>query len=330
MSLQFENAKQVSLRIMVAAILGLVFSSARAQDFPAKQIRIIVPTTAASLTDLVARLFAQRLSTVSKHVAVVENRAGGGGTIGGDVVVKSAPDGHTLLMGFHGLNAILPALGAKMPFEPVKDLTPVILLMTVPNLLIVNPSVAANSVGELVALARKKPGSLTFASQGIGSSGHLSGELFRNAAAIDIVHIPYKGPAEATRDLISGEVSMMFDVVTLALPNIKAGKVRALAVATEERVSAMPDLPTMAEVGLPTVIGGAWFALYAPAGTPRSAIDWLNREARIAFSEPDVRNRFITQGASLPLGSPEDLAAHTAAERERWARIGRTANIRLD
>ncbi|MFN0303731.1 MAG: tripartite tricarboxylate transporter substrate binding protein [Burkholderiales bacterium] len=315
--------------IALIAALGACFP-VHGQDYPAKQIRIIVPTTAASLTDLVARLFAQRLSATSKQAAIVENRPGGGGTIGGDLAAKSAPDGYTLLMGFHGLNAILPALGAKMPFDPAKDLTPVILLLTVPNLLVINPSVPATSVSGLIALAKEKPGSLTYASQGIGSSGHLAGELFRNIAALDIVHVPYKGPAEAVRDLISGEISMMFDVVMLALPNVKAGKVRALAVATRERVSAMPDLPTMAELGLPGVEGGAWFAVFAPAGTPRPVIDWLNREARIAFSEPEVRSRFVTQGAALPLGSPEDLAAYVAAQRERWAQVGRTANIRLD
>ncbi len=316
---------------VIALIAGLgACLPVHAQDYPTKQIRIIAPTTAASLTDLVARLLAQRLSATSKQAAIVENRPGGGGTIGGDLVAKSAPDGHTLLMGFHGLNAILPALGAKMPFDAAKDLTPVILLLTVPNLLVINPSVPAASVSELAALAKAKPGSLTYASQGIGSSGHLAGELFRNIAAVDIVHVPYKGPAEAVRDLISGEVSMMFDVVMLALPNVKAGKVRALAVATRERVAAMPDLPTMAELGLPGVEGGAWFAVFAPAGTPRPVIDWINREARIAFSEPEVRNRFISQGAALPLGSPEDLGAYVAAERERWAQVGRTANIRLD
>ncbi len=322
-------AKLKSPVIAFIATLGACLP-AHAQDYPTKQIRIIAPTTAASLTDLVARLLAQRLSATSKQAAIVENRPGGGGTIGGDLAAKSAPDGYTLLMGFHGLNAILPALGAKMPFDPAKDLTPVVLLLTVPNLLVINPSVPATSVSDLIALAKAKPGSLTYASQGIGSSGHLAGELFRNIAAVDIVHVPYKGPAEAVRDLISGEISMMFDVVMLALPNVKAGKVRALAVATRERVSAMPDLPTMAELGLPGVEGGAWFAVFAPAGTPRSVIDWLNREARIAFSEPEVRSRFITQGAALPLGSPEDLAAYVTAERERWGQVGRASNIRLD
>jgi len=315
----------------IALALALcVHAGAHAQDYPSRPVRIIVPTTAAGLTDLAARLLAQKLGAVAKQPFVVENRPGGGGTIGAEAVARSAPDGYTLLMGFHGVNAILPALGAKMPLDPVRDLDPVVLLITVPNVLVVGPNVAASTVQELVALARARPGTLTFASQGNGSSGHLAGELFRISTGIEIVHVPYKGPAEAIRDVMNGQVTMMFDVVTLALPNVKAGKVRALAVATRERVAAAGDIPSMAEAGLPAVEVGAWFALYAPAKTPRPVIDWLNAEAVKAFGDPEIRDRFTAQGSSVPLGPPEALGSYAANELARWRRVGQAASIRLD
>ncbi|MSQ18477.1 MAG: tripartite tricarboxylate transporter substrate binding protein [Betaproteobacteria bacterium] len=329
----FEGVAMNSIRAigyMLLVIASVVLTNtAPAQEYPAKPVRIIVTTTPASLGDLTGRVLAQRLSNAAKHPFVVENRPGGGGIIGGDAVAKAAPDGYTLLIGFHGLNAILPALGAKMPFDPIKDLAPVILAMTVPNVLVINPTMPVQSIKELVALAKAKPGTLTFASQGNGSSGHLAGELFRLSAGIDIVHVPYKGPAEAVRDLMSGQINMMFDVTALALPNVRAGKMRALAVATKVRAKVMPDLPTTAEEGLPDVEGGAWFALYAPAGTPRPVIDWLNREARTAFAT-EAGERLVAQGVSLPLGSPEDLAAFAADEFKRWSSVGRRAAIRLE
>ena len=317
-----------SLALFALAFAGFT-NGARAEVYPSKPVRIIVPTPPASLNDLTARVLALRLSSVGKHPFVVENRPGGGGVIGGEVVARSAPDGYTLLIGNHALNSILPGLGAKMSIDPVKDFVPVILAMTVPNLLVVNPAVPVQSIKELVALAKAKPGTLTFASQGNGSSGHVAGELLRLSTGIDIVHVPYKGPAEAARDLMSGQVSMMFDVTALALPNVRAGKVRALALAAKERSKVMPDLPTTAEEGLPEVLAGAWFALFAPAGTPRSIIDWLNRESRTAFAT-EAGERLVAQGASLSLGSPEDLAAFAADEVKRWASVGQRAAIRLE
>ncbi len=318
------------MHIIRALVVFVLCGAAAAQDYPARPVRVIIASTAGSLTDTVARLMAQRITQVSKHPAIAENRVGGGGTIAGEFVAKAPADGHTLLGGFHGLNAILPALGAKMSFDSMRDFTPVFLFMTVPNVLTVHPAVPAKNVAELIALARAKPGSLTFASQGTGSSGHLSGELFRLAAGIDIVHVPYRGPPEAVRDLLSGEVTMMFDVVPFALSNIRAGKVRPIALATRERVAAVADVPTMPEAGFPTVEGGAWFALFVHAKTPRSIIDWLNREANIAFSEPTFRERYISQGAAIPLGTPEDAQRFVAAEFARWTQVGRSACVRLE
>ena len=316
--------------LLAAAITLAAAGPGFTQEYPARTVRIIVPTAAGGMTDLLPRALAQKLQASTKQAWIVENRAGAGGIIGAEAVAKSAPDGYTLMMGFHGTQSILPALGMKLPYDPAKDFVPIIHVASVPNVLVVHPSVPAQTVQELVALARAKPGYLSFASQGTGSSGHMAGELFKMTAGIDIVHVPYRGAAPAMQDLIGGQVSMMFDIVPLAMANVRAGKVRALAVATAERVAAVPELPSMAEAGLPGVEGGAWFALFAPTGTPRPIIDWLNREANRVFAEREVRERFAAQGASFPLGTPEALGAFVAAETQRWTRVVRTAGIRVD
>jgi len=195
---------------------------------------------------------------------------------------------------------------------------------------VVHPSLPAKSVKELVALARARRGDLTYASQGVGSSGHIAAELFKMTAKVDIVHVPYKGAAPAVQDLIGGHVMMMFDITVFALPNMRSGKVRALAVATRERIAVAPELPTMAEAGLPEVEGGAWFALFAPARTPRPVIDWWNRETSRVFAEPESRDRFVSQGAALPLGTPEALGAFIAADTQRWGRVIRAAGIKIE
>ena len=320
------------MRLLVAsfaAMLGIAVC-AHAQEYPAKPIRIIVPLAPGGLGDQLSRVVAQKLGPATKQPVIVENRTGGGGIIGAEAAAKAAPDGYTLFTGLHNTQAILPHLYARLPYDPVKDFTPVILMATVPNVLVVHPSLPVKSVKELVALARTKRGDLTYASQGVGSSGHIAAELFKLTAKVDIVHVPYKGAAPALQDLMGGHVMMMFDITVFALPNMRAGKVRALAVATAERLAVAPELPTMAEAGMPEVQGGAWFALFAPAGTPRPVIDWWNREARRALSEPDARDRFVSQGAALPLGTPENLAAFVTADSQRWGRVIRSAGIKLE
>ncbi len=303
---------------------------AHGQEYPAKPVRIIVPLAPGGMADLLSRALAQKMPAATRQPLIVENRTGGGGVIGAEVAARSPPDGYTLFAGFHATNAILPHLVAKLPYDAVKDFSPIILMAAVPNVLVVHPSVPAQSVKALIALAKSRRGELTYASQGVGSSGHIAGELFKLIAKADIVHVPYKGAAPALQDLMGGHVMMMFDIMTFALPNMRSGRVRALAVATAERVPVAPDLPTMAEAGLPGIEGGAWFALFAPAATPRPIIDWWNREARRAFSEPDVRERFVSQGAVLPLGTPEALGAHVAAETQRWGQVIRSAGIKLE
>jgi tripartite-type tricarboxylate transporter receptor subunit TctC len=316
--------------VVVAATVALAARSAAADDFPRQTIKIVVPLAAGGMADIFARTFAQKVGEATGATIVVENRTGGGGAIGADAVAKSSADGYTLLMGFHAVLTILPQLGAKLPYDPAKDFTPVALVAAVPNILVVNPGLPVNSVRELVDYAKANPGKVTYASQGIGSTGHMGGEQFRLAAGVDIVHVPYRGAAPAIQDLVAGHTLMMFDILSLALPQIKDGKMRALAIAAPQRAKVASDVPTMTEAGLPAVEGGPWFGLVAPAGTPRPVIEWLNREANKAFSAPDVRDRFIAQGVEFALGSPDDFAAHIAADSRRWGEVVRRAGIKLE
>ena len=314
--------------VAAGAALTAGIAPARAQDYPNRPIRIIVPLAAGGMADILARTIAAKLSE-SGHTAVVENRTGGSGVIGADAVAKSPPDGYTLLMGLHATQAILVHL-QKLPYDPAKDFAPVIHAATVPNVLLVHEGVPATSLRELIAHAKANPGKLTFASQGNGSTGHMIGEQFKAMAGIEITHVPYRGAAPASQDLLAGHVSMLFDIVPLAVSNLQSGKVRALAVCASERVKALPNVPTIAEAGLPGMEAGAWFGLFAPAGTPPAAVAWLNREAKKAFESPQTSERFAGQGALLPLGPPESFGAHVAAETERWGALIRRAGIRME
>jgi tripartite-type tricarboxylate transporter receptor subunit TctC len=260
----------------------------------------------------------------------VENRTTGAGTVAADSVAKAAPDGYTIYVGFHQTQTIQPHLMAKLPYDTVKDFAPIILVAASSNVLVVHPSVPAKTVQELIAYAKANPGKLTFASPGNGSSGHIVGEQFRLATGTNLVHVPYRGAAPAVQDLVAGHVSMMFDIAQLAKTQIEAKTVRGLGVAGAQRLSVLPDLPSMAEAGLPELEGGPWFGLLAPAGTPRPIIDWLNAETKKAFSAPDVRERFLSQGTSLPLGTPEQFATFMAADSKRWGDVIRRAGIRMD
>jgi len=311
---------------LLAAWFGAI-SLAFAQDYPSKPVRLIVPLPPGGISDNIARILAAKLGETARQPFVVENRSGANGVLGTELVMKAAPDGYTLLMGGSGPLAILPNL-TRVPYDPLKDFVPIVHIGTWANLLVVHPSVPAASLKELIALAKAKPGALSYASQGNGSTGHIAGELFKQLAGLDIVHIPYKGAAPAAQDLLGGQVSMMFDTVMVSMPHVRAGKLRALAITSTKRSPAAPDVPTMAEAGLPGVEGGAWFGPVAPAGTPRPIVDWLNREARRIFSDPAQRDRLTAQGALLALGPPEAYAAHIGAELQRWGRVIRTAGIK--
>ena len=321
-------ANRRTFLISAGAALAAGIAPARAQDYPNRPIRIIVPLAAGGMADILARTIAAKL-TEAGYTAVVENRTGGAGVIGADAVAKSPPDGYTLLMGLHATQAILVHL-QKLPYDPAKDFAPVIHVATVPNVLLVHEAVPTASLRELIAYAKANPGKLTFASQGNGSTGHMIGEQFKAMAGIEITHVPYRGAAPASQDLLAGHVSMLFDIVPLAVSNLQSGKVRALAVCSAERVKALPNVPTIAEAGLPGMEAGAWFGLFAPAGTPPGAIAWLNREAKKAFESPQTSERFAGQGAMLPLGPPEAFGAHVAAETERWGALIRRAGIRME
>ena len=300
-----------------------------AQGYPSQPIKILVATPPGGIADLVGRTFAQKLSEGGK-AAVVENRTGAGGALAAEAAAKAAPDGHTLFVSMHQTNAILPHLVGKLSYDPLKDFAPILHATASANILVIHPSIPARTVNELVAYAKANPGKLTYASQGNGSSGHVVGEQFRKLAGINITHVPYRGAAPASQDLVAGHVSMMFDIVPLARTQIVAGTVRALAVASPQRLAAIPDVPTMAEAGFPQIEGGPWFGLVAPAGTPRAIIELLNAEGVKAFSAPDVRDRFLSQGILLPLGTPEQYGAFIEAEHKRWGEIIRSVNIRLE
>jgi tripartite-type tricarboxylate transporter receptor subunit TctC len=320
------------LGVFAAAVVlchGSPVEPASAQTYPAQPIKILVATPPGGIADLVGRTFAQKLSEAGK-TAVVENRTGAGGALAAEAAAKAPPDGYTLYVSMHQTNAILPHLVSKLAFDPLKDFVPVLHATASYNILVVHPSVPAATVQELAAHAKANPGKLSYASQGNGSSGHVVGEQFKRLAGVQITHVPYRGAAPAIQDLVAGHVAMMFDIVPLARTQIAAGKVRALAVASPQRLAAVPDVPTMAEAGFPQIEGGPWFGLVAPAGTPRAVIDWLNAEGRKAFSAPDVRERFLAQGILLPLGTPEQYGDFIAAEHKRWGEIIRSADIRLE
>jgi tripartite-type tricarboxylate transporter receptor subunit TctC len=320
-------------RLAVFIIGGLIASgvpAAWADEYPSKPIRIVVPTAPGGLADLSARVFGQKLTERTKTPVIVDNRPGAGGIIGAEFVAKAPPDGYTLAIGAQQTMAILPNLDTKLPYDPVKDFTPVAQMVSAPLILIVHPSVPADSVKGLVALAKSKPGSLTYSSAGIGSMGQLSGEEFKLFAGIDVVHVPYKGVAPATQDLLAGQINMTFDLVPNVTQFVRDGRVRALAVTVPQRVAALPEVPTMVEAGLPDVQASNWFALFAPAGTPREIVLWLNREANEIYSLPDVRERFEKQSVGLPHGTPEDLGAYAAKERARWHDVITRAGIKLE
>ena len=312
--------------IVAAAALA---TPASAQQYPSQPIKIIVSLAPGGVADIMARTFAAKLGERGKTV-IVENRTGGAGLIGADAAAKSPPDGYTLYMGFHATQSILPHLNSRMPYDPAKDFLPVVFLATSPNILVVHPSVMAKTPAELIDYIKANPGKLTYASQGIGSSGHLGTEQFKQAYNLDIVAVHYRGAAPALQDLVAGHAQVSFDIVPLAKEQLAAGRIRALAVTGAKREPAIPDVPTFTELGMPGIQGGPWFGLFAPAGTPRAVIDWLNAEANSVFSAPDVKSRFEGQGLTLPLGTPEAFGRLMRAEIARWSEVIKDAGIKIN
>ena len=313
--------------------LALCATGAHAQgaaDFPARPIRLVVPFPPGGATDIAARLIGERMSADWKQPVTVDNRPGAGGNIGADVVAKAAPDGYTLIVGVTGSHAINTSLYARMPYDPVKDFEAISQVAVVPNVVVVHPSVPAQTLRELVALAKKEPGKLNYASLGSGTAAHLTMEMFKTAAGIDLTHIPYKGSSPAVADLIAGQVQTMIDGLPSALPHVKAGKLRALAVTSAHRSAAAPDLPTIAESGYPGFSADAWSGLFAPKGTPRPIVDKLAAETQRILKLPEVQKRLADLGAE-PVGStPAEFSEHVKREIDKWARVVRASGARVD
>ena len=320
------------MRVFLAALAALAFATASAadDDYPSKPVRIVVPFAPGGSTDVVARILADKLGAEFKQTFVVENRAGASGNIGADVVAKAPPDGYTLLMGTTGVLAINKYLFTNMAFDPERDFVPVSYTSLITNILVVNPQVPARTVPDLVRLAQEKPGGLTFASSGAGSSTHLSGELFKSLAGVNILHIPYKGSSQALVDVIGGQVTMLFDNAPSSMPFIEQGKLRAIAVTSMKRLPNLPDVPTIDEAGVKGYESLSWSGIMAPLGTPRPVIDKLNAAIERALHAEDVRRKFAALGIEAVGGPPEAFARHIRAESEKWGRLVKAANIRLD
>ena len=311
---------------LLFAAANLAFAQA---EFPSKQIRIVVPFPAGGATDIAARAIADKMGAAWKQPVVVENRGGAGGNVGSDVVAKSPADGYTLVMGVTGSHAINISLYSKMPYDPVKDFEAISQVAVVPNVIVVHPSVKAVTLKEFVALARREPGRLDYASLGSGTAAHLGMEMFKRDAGIFMVHIPYRGSAPAVADLIGGQVQVMMDGLPSALPHVKAGRLRALAVTSQKRSPAAPDLPTIAE-SYPGFYADAWSGLFAPRGTPRPVIDRLANETRRILALPDVRERLAGLGAE-PVGStPAEFTAHVQREIVKWAQVVKASGAKAD
>ena len=321
------------IRALLAAAMALLALNASAQGpatYPTKPIKIVVPFPPGGATDILARAIGAELQKAFGQTVLIENKAGAGGNPGADMVAKSPPDGYTLVMATVGTHGINMSLYSKMPYDAVKDFEPITLVAGVPNLLVVHPSVAAKNVAELTALAKAQPGKLNVASSGNGTSIHMAAELYKVMAGVDILHVPYKGSSFALTDLLGGQVQLMFDNMPSALPHVKAGKLRALAVTSPKRSSALPDIPTMDEEGLKGFDATSWFGLLAPAGTPKDIIAKLNAAAVKALATPEMRERLASQGAEAVGNTPEQFAAFIKAEIEKWAKIVKASGARVD
>ena len=318
------------LRIGGASALLLVAALAAAQPYPSKPVRLVVGFPPGGPTDIIGRLVGTKLTEYFKEQVIIDNRPGAGGNIAADYVAKAAPNGYTVLLTHPATHAISPALYSKLPFDVVRDFAPVSQLVTVPNILVIHPSLPVRNVRELVALAKKNPGAINFASGGSGTGGHLSGELFKTMAGIDLVHVPYRGGAPAITDLVAGQVQVMIDNMQALLPYVRSGRLRALAVTPSARVPVVPELPTIAESGVPGYDVSSWFGLVVPAGTPQAVIDRLHADSVKAVKAPDVAARFADLGAT-PVGStPEQFGAFIATEIAKWGPVVKASGARVD
>ena len=315
---------------MASLVAALLPGAAHAQGYPNKPIRLVVPYAPGGATDIIGRAAAAELSKTMGQQVIIENRPGAGGNLGAEQVARSAPDGYTLLVSPSSLHGITPFLYSKLTYDPNKDLAPIIALGSFANVLVMNPSIKANSVSELVALIKASPGKFTYASSGSGSTIHLSGEMFKSMLNLDIAHVPYKGSSPALTDLMGGQVSIMFDNIPSAITFIRSGKLKPLATTGPTRSNSLPDLPTMIEAGFPGYISTAWFGIVAPAGTPKEIIAKINAEGQKAVKSPDFIRRMNELGYDIVGGSPEQMAAMIQEELKRWGPVVKASGAQVD
>ena len=325
---RFALGSIASAVVLGAGLLG--GTSALAQAYPTKPVTIIVPFAAGGTTDILARIIGQALTAELGQSVVVDNRAGAGGNIGGQAAAKAAPDGHTLFMGTVGTHAINASLYKKMPFDPVKDFAPLTRVANVPNLLVANPAQPYKSVKDLIAYAKANPGKVNFGSSGNGSSIHLSGELFKSLAKVDMQHVPYKGSAPAVTDLLGNQIGIMFDNMPSAIQHVRSGKLVPLAVTTAKRSPELPNVPTIAEAGVPGYEATSWFGMFAPAGTPAPVLAKLNAAIVKVLGQPDVKKKINEQGAEVYSETPEQFAAFIQAESVKWGKVVKESGASLD
>jgi len=321
-------AQSLALGLLAGALAWL--PNAGAQEYPTKPIRLVITYPPGGNTDLVGRALALKLGEFMGQQVVVDNRGGAGGVLGSMITAQSAPDGYTIMLGTSAGMVINPLLSRKLTYDPVKDFAPVSMVVIVPQLLVINPQLPVKNVRELIAFAKAKPGYLNAGSSGVGTPNHFGTELLKWLAGVDIVHVPYKGGAPALTDLLGGQIQMAFSSVPAVLPHIKAGRLVALGVGSAKRSPALPNIPTIAEAGVPGYEYTTWYGIFAPAKTPRTLIARLNAEIVKAMETPDIKDRFTALGGDPDPGTPEELRAYMANESAKWAKIIKAANIRIE
>ncbi len=321
---------RIATVLLAAGITQSTFAATATPGYPARPIRWIVAFPAGGGTDLVARTLAPKLTELLGQQVVVDNRAGASGAIGAEIVARASPDGYTLLFGTSGALGVLPLLTPKLPFDTFRDFAPISMLSVIPQLLVVHPGIPANSVKELIALAKSMPGKLNYASSGVGSPNHIAAELFSAMAGITMTHVPYKGAAPSIADLLGGQVQLLINPIQALVPHVKSGKLRALGVGSATRSVALPDVPTVAEAGLPGYEYVLWYGMFAPRQTPAPIVKRLHTHVASILSQPDIVKQFAVQGVDARSATPEEFIRYMRAESERLARVIKTAKIKLE
>ncbi len=316
--------------VLIALAASVGAGAVYAQPYPSKSIRYVVPYAPGGSTDIVARVLALKLSEALGQQVVVDNRPGAGGSIGADIVAKSPPDGYTMVTAVTGIMAINQFLYRKLPFDPEKDFAPVTQIGSLPLILVVHPSLPAKSVREFIAIAKSKPGQLNYGSSGVGTATHMTTELFKTMAGVDLVHIPYKGSGQVMGDVIGGQLALIFDQIVSSLPHVQGGKLRMLGITSAKRFPSLPDLPTIAESGVPGYESISWAGVAVPAGTPKEIVARLHAEIVKVLAMPDIRERFLRDGIETVGSTPEQFAEHIRRERIKWAKVVRDSGAKAD